>query len=230
MNKENTPLTEKSKSSIVQGNIQENVLNVSKSALKKDDKVEVVPSILDEQWAEMSQDWQSQPVPTTDVIVLLKKTQRRNRHSKILFAADSIVTILLIISFIYGLYVDDWSTPTMNYLGFGSLASIGFVAYSFKIRLNAWNMIAQSPDKAIETAIATCKSSIQYLKMMKYSTYIFFLPMNWYVWEMSKFNDKPVLRGIIVANLILLVIYLWAHKRQLVRTQELQNLNETLLR
>jgi hypothetical protein len=180
---------------------------------------------LDETWAELAEDWQSQPYQKADISALLKKTKRRNRQSKLLFILDIAVTVLTLLAFCYGRYIAHWHEFTLSYLAIVALGSIGLVGYSYKIRIKAWRLIAQSPDKAIDTAIETCKSSIQYLKLIKYSCYFFIIPVNWYVWQMTIINNKSQLKGIIVSNLILLVIYLWAVKRQRTRKVELNALN-----
>ena len=75
MNKDESPLNEKGKVTLQTQSQAESLLDVT--TLPKNSNIEPRDtSVLDEQWAEMTQDWQSQPTTKTDIAKLLKQTKQ----------------------------------------------------------------------------------------------------------------------------------------------------------
>ena len=183
-----------------------------------------MPSILDDEWLNLAQDWQSQPFEKTNIQALLKQTQRRTFWAKSLLAFDVIATIVVIIVFIVFLYENDRDIATITYTGFASLFSVVFVYYEIKIRQQTWQHNCESPDNAIINAIAGCKSSIKYVLLLKLSTWFFFPMVNAYLFAMSANSEKPLWPPFIAVNLFITVMWAVSHFFHLKRKKELKKL------
>ena len=164
-------------------------------------------SPLDDTWAELSQDWQSQAVPKTDIAALVKQTKRRTQGAKLCFALNIIVTLALLVFFLYGVWQGQLGEPVNTYLGGGAFLSIIFVYLETKVRLATWRQLCDSPEKAIDNAIISCQSSIKYMVITKLSFIPFLLLVNWFVYTVSKVENKDMLTGFIYANGLMLFMY-----------------------
>ena len=181
-------------------------------------------AIEDDAWAELSQDWQSQSTPKADLNELVKSTRKRTRNAKLCFSANIIATLGLIMVFLYGVYDGQWGQPSNIYMGLGSVLCILFVSFETKLRLTTWSQISDSPDKAIENALALSKASIKYMLITKIS-FIPFLPLiNWYVYTVSQTNNKDVLPAYLLSNGLLVVTYLVVEYLHRKRKSEYQKL------
>jgi len=179
---------------------------------------------LDDQWQALSQDWQAQTYEKIDINALVNKTKRRTLLAKALLAFDILGTLSITLLFVYGLYQGDWQTPTLIYVGAGSLFSIIFVSITIKIRLAAWKIFEIEPEKIIETAIKGCQSSLQYIRLVKLSCYLIIPMVNWYVYEVVKLNGKSMFYPLIIANSFVILIYLLTHYFQRKRERDLKHL------
>ncbi len=225
MNEENSPLNEKSKVTI-QTKIQaESVLDVT-SLPKDSGKDPLDTSIIDEDWAAMAQDWQTQPFTKTDINMLLKQTRIRTVWAKCLLALDVIATIGMILVAIYMWLSGSKDQATILYLGVGSFLSVVFVYYAIKIRLSAWKVNCGSPDKAIEHAITACQSSLSYIKLIKISCFIVWPFVNWYIFIISQQMDKSPFLGLVLINVLIAGVWLISHTFYRKRNQELKQLNQ----
>jgi len=184
----------------------------------------VEPSILDEQWLSLSQDWQTQPFEKTDIQVLLKQTKRRTLWAKLLLAFDIVATLAVIIAFMIGMYQGDWNNATITYLGVCGLLSAVFVYYEIQIRQQTWQHSCDSPDKAIQNAIAGCKSSIKYVLLIKYSTWLVFPVVNGYLFVMVSESDKSPWPAFIIVNFFVIAMWSISHFFHLKRNKELKQL------
>jgi hypothetical protein len=172
---------------------------------------------LDENWLILSRDWQAQPFEKTDINKLLKQTKRRTLWAKSLLAIDIIATLGLIIALMVGLYQGDWGTATIAYFTFGSLGSVVFVYYEIEIRLRIWQRSCDSPDKAVENAIAGVESSIKYIKLIKWSCWLLLPVVNWYIYAMIEASEKSPLPAFIFINVFVISMWLvthWFHKKR----------------
>ena len=174
----------------------------------------------DADWQALSQDWQSQPYQKSDIKALIKQTRRRVLWSKSILALDLISTLALIVLFFVGLYQETLAIATLFYIGFGAIVSVAFCVYTFRFRFNVWRQVAQSPDNAIPNAMANCQASIRYLKVCKWFAYILFPVANWYIYEVAKVNETPLLRGIIFANALIIAVWGGCHYFQKKRHKE----------
>mgnify|MGYP000259434156 CR=1 FL=1 len=164
--------------------------------------------ILDGTWEELSQDWQAQPTPKTDIKALIKRTRQRTRGAKFCFALNIFATLGLLVAFLYGIYDGQWGEPVNIYLGLGGLISLIFIYFEAKIRIALWSQLCDSPEKAIDHAIAGSESSMRYMWITKLS-FLPFLPLvNWFVYTVSQTSDKAALPTYLIANGFMLVIYL----------------------
>ena len=164
--------------------------------------------ILDGAWEELSQDWQAQPTPKTDIKALIKRTRRRTRGAKFCFALNIVATLGLLVAFLYGIYDGQWGEPVNIYIGLGGLISLIFIYFEAKIRIAIWSQLCDSPEKAIDHAIAGSESSMRYMWITKLS-FLPFLPLvNWFVYTVSQTSDKAALPAYLIANGFMLVIYL----------------------
>jgi hypothetical protein len=203
--------------------------NSSADSDKELDKDNQTPPLdeqpLDENWLILSRDWQAQPFEKTDINKLLKQTKRRTLWAKSLLAIDIIATLGLIIALMVGLYQGDWGTATIAYFTFGSLGSVVFVYYEIEIRLRIWQRSCDSPDKAVENAIAGVESSIKYIKLIKWSCWLLLPVVNWYIYAMIEASEKSPLPAFIFINVFVLSMWLvthWFHKK---RDEELAQLS-----
>ncbi|MFT5634914.1 MAG: hypothetical protein ACI89T_000345 [Cognaticolwellia sp.] len=182
------------------------------------------PKLLDDTWAELTQDWQTQPTVKTDVLALVKRTRRRTMGAKFCFALNIVATIALFIAFLYGVYNGEWGEPLNIYLGLGSLLSLIFVYFETKIRVATWSQLCDSPEKAIDNAIASSKSSMQYMWITKIS-FLPFLPLiNWFVYTSSQTSSKAVLSAYLMANGFMVIVYIVVDYLHRQRKQEYQKL------
>lgn len=177
---------------------------------------------LDENWLLLSQDWQAQPFEKTDIQALLKQTKKRTLLAKSLLALDVIATMGIFIALLVGLYQGDWGTATISYLLFGFITSVIFVFYEIKIRLRIWQHSCDSPDKAVENAIAGVESSIKYTKLIKLSCWILMPVANWYVYVMIQESEKSPWPPFLVMNSFIIIMWLITHWFYLKRDKELK--------
>lgn len=178
----------------------------------------------DDRWAELTQDWQAQPTAKTDITALMKRTRRRTYGAKFCFALNIIATLGLFIAFLYGIYHGEFAEPFNIYLGLGSLLSVIFVYFETKIRLAIWSQLSNSPEKAIDNAIASSESSMKYMWFTKIS-FVPFLPLvNWFVYSESQANDKVALPAYLLINGFMLVVFIMVSYLHRKRKQEYQQL------
>lgn len=223
MNDENSPLNEKSKVTLQTKTQAESALDVT-SLPKRGDPEPLETSVVDEQWAEMTQDWQTQPFIKTDMTALVKQTKRNVYYAKSLLAFDVIGTMLLLLAVAYGYFVKQWESATLIYLGIAGLLSVFFVYYEIKIRLTSWRLFEINPDNVVENAIANGKASIQYLKLLKLSCYVFIPLMNWYIVEIVTLKEKPLLWPLLLSNSLILVMFLITHYFHVKKNKEIHQL------
>lgn len=140
MKEDNSPLHEKYKPAIQSDSQIEKVLDISTLPEKCED-TSLETSILDEEWDNLTQDWQSQPVEKTDINALVKQTRNRTLWAKSIYVLNIIATLSLLVSFGYGVFKDEFGTPWNTYFGVGGLLSCIFVYYETKIRLAVWSKI-----------------------------------------------------------------------------------------
>jgi hypothetical protein len=181
---------------------------------------------LDENWLLLSQDWQAQPFEKTDMKTLVKQTKKRTYWAKSLLALDIVATLVFIIVFIVGFFIEQWSTATQVYLFIGSVGSTIFVYYEFKIRLNTWKRNCGSPEKAVENAIASCESSIKYSKLLKLSSWLMTPIINGYIYIMVIYSDKSFWPPFIIANLFIILMWVIAHVFHKKRLKEIDILSQ----
>jgi len=224
MNEENTPLNEKAKANMQSEQQKETLLDVTSIPVSNNSADEKETSVLDEQWAEMTQDWQAQSVPKTDISALLAQTKRRTLWAKGCLGLNVLFTIAVIIAFLIGLFQGEYGTPMNTYLGIASIGTAIFVYYEVKIRLQTWRQCCDSPDKAIDNAIVACESSIKYMILNKISCIPFAMAGNWFIVVMAEENEKSPLKGLLFINFFLIFVYVVADKLHKKRKKELQRL------
>lgn len=163
---------------------------------------------LNDTWAALSQDWQSQPTPKADIVALVKRTRKRTWQAKLVYALDVTLTLAIVIFFFYGVYDGQWGEPTNIYAGLGGFAAVIFVYFETKIRIAAWSHLCDSPEKAIDNAIAGSESAMKYLLFSKFSLIPLLPLVNWYVYAMSQTSDKSVWIVYLMMNSFMFVVYL----------------------
>ncbi|TPH18520.1 hypothetical protein [Litorilituus lipolyticus] len=204
----------------------------NKSLTKQNEEVNTAQAheqmnVLDDTWAELSQDWQAQPTPKTDIQALLKQTRRRTYGAKLCFALNVIATLSLIVVFIYGLIDNQLGDPFNTYIGFGALISVFFVYFEIKIRAATWRQLCDSPDKAIENALIACRSSMNYMKLSKYSFIPFLVLVNWFVFAIEETTEKSIIPPLLFANgfmLAMFIIFEYLHRKRKKQYQQLLQL------
>lgn len=184
--------------------------------------------VFDDTWAELSQDWQSQPYEKVDIKALLAQTRKRTFWAKFLLSLNILATISFIVVVIILWISDSQDTATMTYLIFGAVGSIIFVYYEINIRLNAWQQISVSPELAVKNAIKGVESSIQYIRLTKFSCWFLIPAGSWYVIEMAKQADKPIWLGLILMNGAVAVMWGITHCFHRKRNAELAQLKLSL--
>jgi len=225
MNEENSPLNEKAQTNVQSEQQSKTSLDVTTLPVADNSEDRRETSILDEQWAAITQDWQTQPVQETDVVALLKQTKRRMLWAKFLLGLNALAVIVIWFYFIMGLIHDEFGTPLNTYLGLTGLIMVILVYYEIKIRLKTWRQCCDSPDKAIDNALVACQSSIKYMILNKLACIPFAVMGNWFVITMAKEGDKPMWKGLIFVNLVLILIYIVSDKFHTKRKKEYQRLN-----
>ncbi|NQY64413.1 MAG: hypothetical protein HRT38_11890 [Alteromonadaceae bacterium] len=181
---------------------------------------------LDEQWLALAEDWQSQPYEKVDIQALFNKTRRRILGAKCLLAFDIVVTLAMLVFVVIGFISDSFDLPTLVFLVFGVASSIIYIAYTIKIRLGTWALSEQSPTSVINTAIVGYKSSIKFLKLIKFSTIGMFFGVNIYLVVMNQIYDKPLVGALIFINLTIVVMYASAHYYHVSRQKELEHMKQ----
>lgn len=198
--------------------------NMSPSSEQPVDEPALDNPLLDDNWLQLSQDWQAQPYEKTDIPALVKQTRKRTLYAKVLLAINVIATLSVCIALLVALYQGDWGTPTIAYLAFGSIGSIIFVYYEMKIRLRIWRQCCDSPDKAITNAVAGIESSITYIKLTKFSFWLSFPVVNWYVYVMYDASEKSVWPPLLFINSFVVIGWSVTHWFHLKRKKELTQL------
>lgn len=182
--------------------------------------------VFDDTWAELSQDWQAQPTPKTDITALVARTGRSTRNGKICFGINIIATVVIILVFLYGIYNGKWGEASNTYIGLGSLLAIIFIYFETKLRLATWSQLCDSPEKAIDNAIMSSESSMKYLWITKISFLPFIPLLNWYVYTASQANDKTALPVFLMANGLIIIMYLVVDYLHNKRKKEYQKLSQ----
>lgn len=226
MNEHDSPLNERNKATISSGNHAE---QLDVTTLPKNNHAEPIDtSAIDEQWAEMTQDWQSQSYTKTDIDKLLKQTKQRTFWAKCLLAIDIIATVGIIFTALYMWLSGSKDRATTIYLGGAGVFSIVFVFYAIKVRLFAWRVNSGCPDKAIEHAINGCESSIHYIKLIKFSCYVIWPFAHWYLFAVAEQLDKSPLSSLVFINALTLIIWFVSDKYHQKRMAELKQLKNVL--
>lgn len=219
-----TPLGEKGNTSQQHIETEQKTTQISGQSFDHIDKPEQPIDMLEADWQAMSDDWQSQPYEKVDIAALLKQTKKRTLWAKSCLGLNILATVGLFISFIYGVTKGELSQPMNTYLGLGGVLSAIFVYYEIKIRLNTWQQCCDSPDKAIDNAIAGCKSSLRYIILTKLSFIPFLILANWFVFAMTQVSEKSFWPPLLFINGFMLTMYVitdWFHRK---RKKELQQL------
>ena len=185
-------------------------------------------NILDLQWVELTQDWQSQPTEKSDIKALLKQTKRRTIKAKALFASSVIATITMLLSWCYGTFFAELDPLFNHYMGICGLMSIVFCYYEYKVRIQVWREIAQSPEQAIQNALKGHQSSLNYIKLVKWSFIPFGAVGNWFVITSALEHDVSIAIMIIAINLYLLIFYALTHWFEVKRKKEYYALLERI--
>ena len=194
---------------------------------KKDQPSENSQEALDHTWAELTQDWQSQPYEKVDVQALLSQTKKRTFWAKFLLALNILATVCFIVVVIVMWLSNSQDKTTMTYLIFAAVGSVIFVYYEIKIRLIAWQQVSASPDMAVKNAIKGIESSINYIRLTKFSCWFLVPAGSWYVIEMAKQNDKSIWLGLIIMNVSVGVMWGITHLFHRKRKAELAKLKNT---
>ena len=194
---------------------------------KKDQPSENSQEALDNTWAELTQDWQSQPYEKVDVQALLSQTKKRTFWAKFLLALNILATVCFIVVVIVMWLSNSQDKTTMTYLIFAAVGSVIFVYYEIKIRLIAWQQVSASPDMAVKNAIKGIESSINYIRLTKFSCWFLVPAGSWYVIEMAKQNDKSMWLGLIIMNVSVGVMWGITHLFHRKRKAELAKLKNT---
>lgn len=216
-NDKNKPVVETSR-------LKDNPAIKASTTSKKEQSSASSQEALDNTWAELAQDWQSQPYEKVDVQALLTQTKKRTYWAKFLLGLNILATISIIIVVIVMWLSNSQDKTTMTYLIFAAVGSIVFVYYEIKIRLNAWQQISTSPDLAVKNAIEGIESSINYIRLTKFSCWLFVPAGNWYVIEMAQQSDKPLWLGLIMMNSAMALMWGITHFFHLKRKTELDKL------
>lgn len=194
---------------------------------KKEQPSENSQEAFDSTWAELTQDWQSQPYEKVDVQALLSQTQKRTFWAKFLLALNILATVCFIAVVIVMWLSNSQDKTTMTYLIFAAVGSVIFVYYEIKIRLIAWQQVSASPDMAVKNAIKGIESSINYIRLTKFSCWFLVPAGSWYVIEMAKQNDKSMWLGLIIINVSVGVMWGITHLFHRKRKAELAKLKNT---
>lgn len=194
---------------------------------KKEQPSEKSQEVFDSTWAELTQDWQSQPYEKVDVQALLSQTQKRTFWAKFLLALNILATVCFIAVVIVMWLSNSQDKTTMTYLIFAAVGSVIFVYYEIKIRLIAWQQVSASPDMAVKNAIKGIESSINYIRLTKFSCWFLVPAGSWYVIEMAKQNDKSMWLGLIIINVSVGVMWGITHLFHRKRKAELAKLKNT---
>jgi hypothetical protein len=227
MNDKESPLNEKRKVTLQTKTQAETMLDVT-SLPEKANSVPPEPAMFDEQWAEMTQDWQSQPTAKTDIAKLLKQTKQRTVWAKCLLAMDIIATVGMVLAALYMWLTGAEDQATIIYFGIGGVFSVVFVYFAINIRLAAWKVNCGSPDKAIDHAISGCLSSINYIKLIKLSYFVLLPFVNWYIFTISEQESQSPVLGLVLMNVFVLLIWAITHYFHIKRRNELKQLQELL--
>lgn len=231
MSENNSPLNEKDKVNLSTEHQAGISLDGKPLAKKIGEDTLIDTSIIDEQWESLSQDWQNQPVEKTDIKALLKQTKKRTVWAKSCFGLNVLATVSLLCAFLYSIFNGEFGKPANTYFGLGGLMSLVFVYYELKIRAATWRKISESPDKAIENAIAGYESSLRYMMLTKWSCLPFGVLANWFVYAMGQEREKPVLFAFIFINVFIAVMYVITeiiHRKRKREYMELSARNENL--
>lgn len=201
-----------------QNNMQVSGLNESSNELDT--------SFLDEQWANLTKDWQAQPVPKTDIKRLLRQTRSRTWRAKGLFISNIIATFGLLASWLYGWLASEWDRSLVSYLGVTGVLSIVFVYYEFKIRQSVWQQISDSPDNALQNALKGYESSLNYIRLIYWSFIPIFIVVNIYLVAAAIEAEQPIAPGLIFGNVFLIICLLVTWGYGVKRKKEYQALSE----
>lgn len=223
-----SPENDKNKPVLETSRLEDNPAINASTTSKKEQSSASSQEALDNTWAELAQDWQSQPYEKVDVQALLTQTKKRTYWAKFLLGLNILATISIIIVVIVMWLRNSQDKTTMTYLIFAAVGSIVFVYYEIKIRLNAWQQISTSPDLAVKYAIKGIESSINYIRLTKFSCWFFVPAGNWYVIEMAQQSDKPLWLGLIMMNSAMALIWGMTHFFHLKRKTELAKLKTSV--
>ncbi|WP_281556180.1 hypothetical protein [Thalassomonas sp. RHCl1] len=183
-------------------------------------------SPLDDSWLAISQDWQEQPYEKANLDTLLRKTRRRTWWAKVSLVANILATAGMLLALLVGLYRGDREMPHLVALAVLFVASVVYVYIEVKIRRTAWQLNDAGPDHALKAAISGGESSLQYARLMKWSSYFLVIPLNWYGYAMMEYRENITWKTFVFINGMLLVMYVGTHIYQKKRERELSSLRQ----
>jgi len=183
---------------------------------------------LDDDWLDIANDWQSQPFEHADIQSLLRKTKRRTLWAKLFLAIDIISVIALYVLFAYVLMMEDWQTATLVYVGVGCIMFTVYLFYAIKVRVGSWRMMTSDPNHILESAIIGCRSSIQYIKLIKWFTLILLPAVNLYLYAIAPYIEKPIMPVAIYGNGIIVLTIIICQLLQRKRERELNQLTSNI--
>lgn len=184
----------------------------------------LIGHLIEQEWQNLTQDWQSQDYVKTDMQALLRRTRIRTYWAKSYMALNILATIGLVVAFFVGLYQGEWGGAINTYLAGVSIISVIFSYYEFRIRVKTWQQCCGSPDKAIEQAIDGCLSSIKYIKLTKITFLAFLLMINWLFFALEQQQNEPDRLSLILVNGTFLVLFVITHLLHLKRKKEYREL------
>lgn len=180
----------------------------------------------DQLWQDLASDWQAQPVSETDIKSLLKQTKRRTLWAKTLLVLDVIGSIAVMLGCLYEWFREDPDVYVRIYLSIASVGCVFYLYFAMKARLNVWKSMQGAPDNAVKNAIAGCKSSLSYIKVINIS-FLALMPLgNWFILAVTNDVGKSPWWGIAFFNGIIVGAFAlteYFRRKRIVELKQLQS-------
>ncbi|NMP30887.1 hypothetical protein HII17_04860 [Thalassotalea sp. M1531] len=183
---------------------------------------------LDEQWDSLVEDWQSQPYEKVNITKLIHQLKKRTLYAKSVLGLDVLATLFLFSALFYELKQVPVDIATVIFVGIGAVGSLIYTIVEFNIRIKTWRLDASDPKQAFEKNISGLKGAIQFANLWLYSCYIICPIVNWYIWELSKTSEKPILPAYLFANGLVAVMLIGAYIYKNKRQTELKQMNDII--
>ncbi len=160
----------------------------------------------DQQWDDLTRQWQQQPVTQQPDINLIKRRVRWHRmRISGLILLDLLITVVTAFFLYYGI-AHDYAWSLLLWLGFGVAFGVFIAFRGMLIRIKSWRLPALSTKSWLDYEIRRAQSQLGYANLTRISTIVFMV--FFHLWLLTGYFFDPEFR--LDFNIQGILIYIFA--------------------